>query len=105
MLKRFSELLENPLWLIGAIIAGFVALTIFFGGMVGWLAGGGLAEAFTGILALGFFFLATRLIRFLSLSINKATADVIAANPHLRVALACANLLASALLTLAVFGG
>jgi hypothetical protein len=94
--------LRNPLWLILAVVGGFVALSLL-GGLLGYLSQGGLATAFNGLLAAAYAFAVIRLARYLNLTVNKDESDVVARNPVAIALSRTAIYLFAGLLALAVF--
>lgn len=95
--------LKNPLWPIVAVLALFVGLA-FAGGTGGYFAGGGLALAFNGLLALAYGLLCIRAVRYLNLTVNHDEADKIGGSANAAAIRVFAIYAFSGLCVLAVFG-
>ncbi len=103
-MPNFVDFGRNPFVLIATILAIFLVLIFGLGGFTGFLAAGGAAKAFAGLLAFAFFIGAVRITRFLTLTLDPGAHDAIRSNPVARALLSAGIFLSCAIVTLAVFG-
>lgn len=104
MIDRIKALIKAPFFTVFCILFVVVVTAIMGTGVGAYFTQGGLVLLIKGVIAAAYFFGFVRMIRFLALTIDGGVVDVVRNDPIGIAILATGNLMASAIVTSAVFG-
>lgn len=103
--STLERIFRDPLTAIFLIAAAFFALAFLnVGEFVAYLAQGGLAKAFNGLLAIALGLLAIRVTTFLRLTLSNEEAGRVSSDPVARAILSAGRYIFAGLVALAIFG-
>lgn len=103
-IEKLGNLSRSPLLAASVVFVAIIGAAALGGGGIAYLSQGGSIQLFQGLVAAAFFLALGRITRYLTVTLRKETSDAIGTSPIARGIISAGNLIASGLVTLAVFG-